>query len=154
MGDRKYLIREATSLDVEATFVVRAATRENSISRERLAALGITPTSISEAMRGGSYRSWVCEADGEVVGFCNAEGSTGEVLVLAVLSGHEGMGIGTELLSCAVHFLRSVGNARIWLSASPLASLRSHGFYRARGWSPTGKVHANGDEELELLGAG
>ena len=147
----EFRIREASFRDIEATFHVRANTRENAIPRERLASLGITPGSVEAAIKGGSYRSWVCDIDGKVVGFCNVEGSTGEVIVLAVLSGYEGRGIGRVLLSEAVQFLRAAGNARIWLTASPLESFRSHGFYRANGWKPTGIMGAYGDEELEYV---
>jgi ribosomal protein S18 acetylase RimI-like enzyme len=148
------MIREATLGDVEATFQVRARTRENPISRERLATLGITPASVALAMTNGSYRSWVTEVGGEIVGFCNADAGTGEVVVLAVLPQHEGHGWGAALLATAVSFLRSQNQDRIWLFASPLKTLRSHGFYRANGWSPTGRLGDNGDEELVYVGAG
>jgi GNAT superfamily N-acetyltransferase len=148
------MIREATLADVEATFQVRALTRENAISRERLATLGVTPASVASAMTGGSYRSWVAEVRDEIVGFCNADADTGEVVVLAVLPQHEGHGWGAALLSAAVSFLHSQNRERIWLFASPLETLRSHGFYRANGWSPTGRLADNGDEELVYVGAG
>lgn len=152
MSNSPPVFREATLADVEATFEVRASTRENPISKERLASLGITPATVSAAMEGGSYRSWVCEVEGEVVGFCNADASTGEVLVLAVLPKHEGRGLGRELLALAVTFLQLRGNGRIWLFADALEALRSHGFYRANGWAPTGKRQPNGDEELQYCG--
>ena len=148
------MIREATQADVEATFQVRALTRENPISRERLASLGITPASVASAMARGSYRSWVAEVREEVVGFCNADAEKGEVVVLAVLPHHEGHGWGGTLLRSAVSFLRSQHQERIWLFASPLETLRSHGFYRANGWSPTGRLADNGDEELVYMRAG
>ena len=143
-----HTFREATLGDVEATFSVRALTRESPIPRQRLEQLGITPTSVADAMRGGAYGSWVCEAGGAVVGFCNADARSGEVIVLAVLPAHEGQGVGKTLLSNAVGYLQARGLRRIWLTTSPSPAFRSYGFYRANGWSPSGRMQANGDEEL------
>jgi ribosomal protein S18 acetylase RimI-like enzyme len=145
-------IRPATLADVDETFSVRGATRENAVPRERLAALGITPASVSEAMQTGTYASWVAETDGRIVGFCNAEAQTGEVIVLAILDGYERRGIGRALLSQAVDFLHGRGCPRLWLMAGSSDRLRSHGFYRANGWVPTGRHDAIGDEELEYAG--
>ena len=147
-----HTIRAATLADVECTFSVRASTRENPISRERLESLGITPTAVASAMLSGSCASWVCEVAGIVVGFCNADAQTGEVVVLAVLPQHEGRGIGRDLLSEAVSFLCAHDHQRIWLFTSPRMVFRSHGFYRANGWFPTGRTQANGDEELLYVG--
>ena len=148
-----FAIRPATLAEVDETFTVRGATRENGIPRERLAALGITPASVSAAMQTGTYGSWVAEADGRIVGFCNAEAQTGEVIVLAILDGYERRGIGLALLAQAVDFLHSRGCQRLWLMAGSSDALRSHGFYRANGWSPTGRRDAIGDEELEYTRA-
>jgi ribosomal protein S18 acetylase RimI-like enzyme len=69
-------------------------TRQNAISREGLAALGITPTSVAENLAAGRTRGWVCAHESRLVGFCIAQGSSGEVLVLAVLPDFEGRGYG------------------------------------------------------------
>ena len=141
-------IRPARPEDVDATFDVRGSTRQNAISRQRLAQLGITPATVLGAMMGETYRSWVYEADGCIVGFCNAEARTGEVVVLAVQAGFEGRGIGKALLSAAVAYLERAGCQRLWLMAGANSELRSHGFYRANGWLPTGQTDAHGDEEM------
>lgn len=143
-----FFVRAATLDDVDETFSVRGATRQSAISRERLAALGITPASVIAAMQTGSYGSWIAVADDRIVGFCNAEADTGEVIVLAILDGYEGRGIGKALLSQAVDFLQARGCPRFWLMAGSSQSLRSHGFYRANGWMPSGRRDAIGDEEL------
>jgi GNAT superfamily N-acetyltransferase len=72
------------------------------------------------------------------------------VLVLAVLPEYEGHGIGTRLLSHAVAWLRAMGFQRPWLTVSPDLRIRTHGFYRALGWQPTGRPLDNGDEILIL----
>lgn len=148
MSSTACTIRPATLDDVDETFSVRGATRENAIPRARLAALGITPATVSAAMQSGTYRSWVAEADGRIVGFCNAEAASGEVIVLAILDGYERRGIGQALLTQAVNFLQAQGCPRLWLMAGSSQALRSHGFYRANGWMPSGRRDAIGDEEM------
>jgi len=150
VGDRKVLFRALGEGDVEAVFDVRGATRENAISRERLAAMGFTPASVAEHLAAGTTRGWVCSSGSRIVGFCIGESATGEVLVLAVLPEFEGRGIGKMLLALAVDWLRSFEPARVWLGASPDPGTRSHGFYRFLGWRPVGEKDAHGDEVLVL----
>lgn len=147
-------IRRAGPADVGALFEVRAGTRENALSGDRLAARGITPDRLAAALAQETVGSWVCEVDGRVVGFCNADAGSGEILVLAVRAGFEGRGIGRSLLAAAVAFLQAAGCTRPWLMAGADPALRSHGFYRANGWQPTGRVDAHGDEELVWLDGG
>lgn len=143
-------IRPTLPEDIEATFDIRARTRQNPITRAQLSSWGITPESVREKYASGIYVGWVCEADGTIVGFCTGDASTGEVLVLAVLLEYEARKIGINLLTRLIETLREKGAARIWLSASPDANIRAHGFYRANGWVPTGEVLDNGDEVLEF----
>jgi GNAT superfamily N-acetyltransferase len=144
------VLRETLPADIEELFSVRARTRENPISKEGLASIGITPESIAREMASGRMKGWVCLDGSTLVGFCNGDGETGEVLVLAVLPDYERRGIGTGLLSRVVEWLRSVSSNSIWLAASPDARIRAHGFYRSLGWRPNGKKQQNGDEILVL----
>ena len=147
------VIRAAGVDDVAAMFHVRAHCSENAITPDRLAAMGITPASLQTALREGQLRSWVCQTQGQVVGFCGADAGSGEVTVLAVLAGHERRGIGRALLAQALRFLQAAGCPKIWLAASADAGLRSHGFYRANGWRPSGRLLGQGDEELVYAAA-
>lgn len=144
------VVRPTQPPDSDACFTVRGRTRENPVSREQLAAVGITPESFAAALESGRIVGWVCEDGGEVVGFCSGDAETGEVLVLAVLPEYEGKGVGRRLLGEVVDELRAMGHRRVWLAASPDAAIRAHGFYRALGWRATGQVDAIGDEILEL----
>jgi GNAT superfamily N-acetyltransferase len=144
------IFRETLTTDMEGLFSVRARTRENPISREHLASLGITAESIAKQMTSGRMKGWVCLDSSSLVGFCSGDAETGEVLVLAVLPDYERKGIGTYLLSRVVEWLRSVGSNTIWLAASPDPRTRAHGFYRSLGWRPNGKTEQNGDEILVL----
>lgn len=146
--------REALPSDVGEIFSVRGRTRENPISTEQLEEFGITPAVIAGHIAGGRIKGWVCSHESNVVGFCNGDAETGEVLVLAVLPEYESRGIGTNLLAHVVEWLRSVGFNTVWLAASPNAATRAHGFYRSLGWRPSGKIHENGDEILVLHSGG
>jgi GNAT superfamily N-acetyltransferase len=142
--------RETRTGDVDACFVVRGRTREHAISREQLAAVGITPASVAADLASGRAIGWVCADDGEVVGFCSGDAETGEVLVLAVLAEYEGRGIGKRLLAEVVYAMRARGHRRLWLATSSDPASRAHGFYRAQGWRPSGETDAIGDEILVL----
>lgn len=142
-------IRRARVDDIVATFEVRAGTRENAISRERLHELGITPKSIELQMQAGQLESFVAEVDGQVVGFCNGVPGTGEIHVLAVRDGFERRGLGRELLQAVMDVLLARGHRRLFLYTSPRADWRAFRVYRDHGWVPTGEALANGDERLE-----
>jgi GNAT superfamily N-acetyltransferase len=144
------VFRETLPSDIEGLFSVRARTRESAISKAGLASIGITVESIAMQMASGRLKGWVCLNSSTLVGFCNGDGETGEVLVLAVLPEYERRGIGTYLLARVVEWLRSVGSDTIWLAASPDTRIRAHGFYRSLGWQPNGKKYQNGDEILVL----
>jgi ribosomal protein S18 acetylase RimI-like enzyme len=144
------LIRETREADIDSLFDVRVRTRQNPVSREQLAAAGITSASTAAALRSGNQKGWVCLDGANVVGFCSADGVGGEVIVLAILPEYEGRGIGKRLLSHAVDWLRARGVDRVWLAASPDPAIRAHGFYRSQGWRPTGERDGNGDEILVL----
>ena len=125
--------REITDADVPALFPVRVATRENALSLEELAALGITPASVRE-MNGASHRGWLCEEEGRVVGFAMGNGETGEMWVIALLPEVEGRGIGKRLLTLVEDWLWSLGWQESWLTTDVDPSLRAYGFYLHQGW--------------------
>ena len=147
------VFRETQLSDIESMFSVRGRTRQNPISKERLASYGVTSETSAANMSSGRVKGWACIHESSLVGFCNGDSSNGEILVLAVLPEYEGRGVGKHLLALAVEWLRSIGFEKPWLAASPDASIRAHGFYRALGWRPSGAILQNGDQILEW-GAG
>lgn len=148
------IIRAAGAADVGEMFRVRAATSHNAIDPTRLAAMGITPDGVRAALEAGEMHSWVAVTqDEQVVAFCSVADHCGEVLVLAVQAGFEGLGLGRDLLGTAVQHLRDVADCeRIWLMAGADSELRAHGFYRRQGWQPSGRRDEHDDEELEFRG--
>ena len=127
-------IREITIADIPALFFVRPRTRENALTLEELRALGITPESVATELA-GTTRGWLCETvTGQVAGFCMADRSTGELLVIALLPEYEGRGIGGMLMQRAESWLSQSGCTRAWLTTDLDPTLRAYGFYRHRGW--------------------
>lgn len=144
--------REMTTADIEPTLEMRITTVENAITRHRLARnYGVTAASLAVALQ-QDQKGWLCEADGLVVGFTMGNRSTGEVGVLAVRPGYEGLAIGRSLLGKVVDWLRAEGCGRIWLAANPDPAIRASGFYRKLGWRPTGETRGE-DVILELTEA-
>lgn len=126
-------IREITKADVPDLFAVRVATHENRLTRDELAALGITEAAVRERIE-GSFKGWLCEADGRVVGFAMGDGSTGEMEVIAVLPEYLGKGIGSALLRSVEDWLFAQGCTRLWLTTDVDPSLKAYRFYLQHGW--------------------
>ena len=120
------------------------------MSADRLAELGITESSWSARVRQGELEGFVAEHEATLVGYCFGDVATGEIVVLALLPSHEGLGLGRRLLAMTVDRLKAQGHSRLFLGCSDDPSHRSHGFYRRLGWRPTGRLDACGDEVLEL----
>ena len=127
------IFREIASADIPSLFHVRTRTRENRLSLEELENLGITEKSVAEKMSLSS-KGWLCQIADSVVGFCMADRSAGELLVIAVLPDFEGRGIGGKLMSLAEDWLWRSGCQRAWLTTDVDTRLKAYGFYRHRGW--------------------
>ena len=142
--------REMSTDDLPAAFRVRLSTIENAITMEELEEdYGITPESLALAMQ-SKVRGWLCEEDGEVIGFSMGDRSNGEVQVVAVLPAHEGRGIGKTLLAHVRDWLLTEGYDEIWLLANPDPHIRAAGFYKKLGWRATGVF--KGEDEILRLG--
>ncbi len=129
--------RLISDADVPSLFAVRAATRENALSRDHLAALGITEDSVRNMLR-RTHQGWLCEEAGSVIGFAMGNRETGEMWVLAVLPEFEGRGVGRTLLALVEDWLWSCGWPEVWLTTDTDTRLRAYGFYRSQGWLDSG----------------
>ena len=138
----------AKAEDTPAFIALRGKTRQNAISKERLAEVGITADSWADMMRSGSLPGQVCHHDGQLVGYCFGERDTGEIIVLALLPEFEGLGIGKALLEAIMAQLRAQGHQRLFLGCSSDPASRSYGFYRYLGWTATGETDKYGDDVL------
>lgn len=142
--------RKAKSSDLPRCIEIRGATRDNAFSKSQLMAIGVTPDSWRPQVDSGLYLGMVSVKAGELIGFCFGDTQTGEILVLAILEGHEGEGIGKRLLKMVSSDLFNAGHSELWLAASATPVVRSYGFYRHVGWEPTATFDDNGDEIYRL----
>jgi ribosomal protein S18 acetylase RimI-like enzyme len=142
------IFRKIEPKDVPELFNVRIATRENAMTMEALAKMGITPESTAEAMA-VNVADWVFEVSGKIVGFSMENKDTGEMLVVAVLPEYENQGIGKRLMELIQDWLFSHGYQEIWLLENPDPNIRAYGFYRKLGWVPAG-FHESGNQILKL----
>ncbi|MDM0042667.1 GNAT family N-acetyltransferase [Variovorax sp. J22G21] len=145
------IYRRATPEDTPGCIALRGKTRENAFSIEQLKAIGVTLESWRTSIGDGSLPGYVSTVEGELAGYCFGERNTGEIAVLALLPEYEGHGIGKALLDLMIEEFRGLGFKRLFLGCSRDPDVRSYGFYRHLGWTPTGTVNAANDEVLEYL---
>lgn len=130
-------IRKAVAADVPALFEIRTSVRDNHLSLEALADLGITPATLP-AMLEDSGRGWVALVQGVPVAFAMADAAEQTVFALFVRPGHEGQGLGRRLMAAAEDWLFAQGCEEIWLLTDARLDVRANGFYRHLGWQDRG----------------
>lgn len=135
-------IREATAADIPQIQTVRNAVKENRLSDPNL----VTDRHCLEylTLRG---KGWVCEIDGQIVGFSIADLVNRNVWALFLLPEYERRGIGRQLHTVMLDWYFSQIKDTVWLSTSP--GTRAEGFYRKSGWTETG-THGNGEIRFEM----
>ena len=98
----KKTIRVANVGDIDTIFDIRTRVRENHLSREQLADIGVTPDAIREVIALAPC-IWIAEVDGIPVGFSMANLEDACVFAAFVLPDYEGLGLGRLLmLGCAL----------------------------------------------------
>jgi len=145
------IYRRALPEDTAACIELRGRTRENAVSAEELAAVGVTLDSWRAGIDNGSLPGYVGRVDDELVGYCFGNRLSGEIVVLALLPDFEGKGIGRALLAMMGEEFKLRGFKRLFLGCSTDPKTRSYGFYRHLGWRSTGTRDANNDEVLEYF---
>lgn len=134
--------REALITDIPQLSAVRLAVKENVLSNPALVTQQDYVDYLSERGKG-----WVCEIDGQVVGFAIGDLVKNNVWALFVQPGFEGQGIGRELLILLLDWYYSNTTETIWLSTAP--NTRAATFYQSFGWKEAG-VLPNGELKFEL----
>ena len=131
------LIRVATVGDVDSLFAIRTSVAQNHLSREQMAALGITPEVLTQAIR-DSDCVWIADVEGQPVAFTMIDQAEGELFALFVRPGYENRGLGRQLMAVAETALFA-RHERIFLITDGRDLIRANGFYRRLGWSVVGQ---------------
>lgn len=137
-------IRTAREGDIDSIFNIRTSVRENHLSLDQLAQIGVTPDAIRDAISQAPCL-WVAEVDGVVTGFSMADREDACVFAAFVLPEFEGHGLGRSLMEKAEAYLFE-HHQTIWLETAEAS--RASGFYRKLGWQPVEHL-AQGDVRFE-----
>lgn len=137
-------IRDATEDDIPAIFEVRTSVRENHLSVEQMAEMGVTFETIGEALREHPC-IWVAAKEDQIVGFSMVDVENSCMFAAFVRPEHEGLGVGRQLVERAEAFLFE-RHPLIWLETD--GSSRAAGFYERLGWKRTEELES-GDVRLQ-----
>ena len=135
-------IRVAEIKDISQIQVVRNLVKENQLSDPAL-----VPDSDVEDYISRRGKGWVCESDGEVVGFAIADLVENNIWALFIHPDFERMGIGKKLHEEMLNWYFSQSDKTVWLGTSP--KTRAELFYRKAGWKEVG-VHGKGEIKFEI----
>lgn len=127
--------REATVADIPQIMVIRLAVKENTLSNPDLVTADDCIEFITQRGKG-----WVCEIDGNVVGFSIVDMKDNNIWALFIDPHFEKQGIGKKLHDIMIDWYFEQTDATVWLGTSP--KTRAETFYRKAGWIETG-MHGN-----------
>jgi len=136
------IFREAKTTDIPAIQVVRHVVKENILSDPAL----VTDKDCEEfiTQRG---KGWVCEADGQLVGFSIVDLKDRNIWALFLRPEFEGKGIGKELHRLMMDWYFDQTHELVWLGTAP--NTRAEEFYTRQGWKKVGLVN-KGEVKFEM----
>ena len=134
------IFREAEPKDIPQIQIVRNAVKENTLSKPNLVTNEDCLEFITQRGKG-----WVCEIEGNIVGFAIADLVDSNIWALFIHPDFEGRGIGSTLQKMMLDWYFSQGKEYVWLGTSP--STRAELFYRKSGWTENG---TNGPKEIKF----
>ncbi len=137
--------RPARIKDIPELMLIRNSVRENP-----LVSLVLTEGDYAQAMTQDG-RAWVCEVEGEVVGFACGRLVQGDIWALFLREAHEGRGIGRALMDLVEGWMFDEGVEQIWLTTSP--GTRAERLYQRQGWMLQG-MQPNGEAKYVLVRRG
>lgn len=138
--DMQIDIRVADKSDIPSIFNIRTSVKENHLSLQQLAEIGITYETIEKAILGEPC-IWIALVNNHPAGFSMADSREGCVFAAFVSPAYEGIGLGRLLMEKAEAFLFN-HHKKIWLETA--RNSRAEGFYTKLGWIATDSL-PNGD---------
>jgi len=135
-------IRVAEMKDIPQIQVVRNLVKEN-----RLSDPALVPDSDVQDYITRRGRGWVCEINGQIVGFAIADLVDNNIWALFIHPDFEKIGIGKRLHDEMMNWYFSQTDKTVWLGTSP--KTRAEFFYRKKGWKETG-IHGKGEIKFEM----
>jgi GNAT superfamily N-acetyltransferase len=135
-------IRAAEVKDIPQIQVVRNLVKENRLSDQAL-----VPDRDVEDYITRRGRGWVCEINGQVVGFAIADLVDNNIWALFIHPDFEKLGIGKKLHDEMMNWYFSETDKTVWLGTSP--KTRAELFYRKAGWKEIG-MHGKGEIKFEM----
>ena len=136
------IFRVAELSDIKQMQVVRHLVKENTLSNPDLVPDHDVAHYISEKGRG-----WVCEVEGEVVGFSIVDLLGNSVWALFVDPKFAEKGIGKELHRLMIDWYFHKTKKNVVLGTAP--NTRAEIFYSLQGWTKVG-TYPNGEIKFEL----
>lgn len=136
------IFREAKTTDIAAMQIVRHTVKENILSD-----LALVTDQDCEAFITSRGKGWVCEVDGEIVGFSIADLKEHNIWALFLRPEFEGRGIGKKLHRLMMDWYFEQTKVPVWLGTAP--NTRAEEFYTRQGWKKTGWVN-KGEVKFEM----
>lgn len=140
MGQK--LFREATIHDIPQIQLVRNSVRENMLSDPALVSDKDCEEFLTERGKG-----WVCEIQGQIVGFAIADLKEHNIWALFLHPDFEKQGIGKMLHDMMLDWYFQQTQQTVWLGTAP--GTRAEAFYKKAGWQVTG-THGKGEVKFEF----
>lgn len=136
------IFRTAELSDIKQIQVVRHLVKENTLSNPALVTDEDVACYISERGKG-----WVCEIDGQVVGFSIVDLKDKSIWALFVDPAFAEKGIGKTLHQLMTDWYFAQTKDKVVLGTAP--NTRAERFYLLQGWTRTGN-YPNGEVKFEL----
>ena len=125
------LYREALSSEIKQIQDVRNSVKENMLSDPAL-----VPDKDVEEFINQRGKGWVCEINGQIVGFSIADLKDDNIWALFLDPEFEGRGIGKVLHQLMLDWYFEQGKKSVWLGTAP--NSRAEKFYHLQGWREVG----------------
>ena len=136
------IFREATVDDIDNYMIVRMAVTENVLNNPALVPREDNVDYLTKYGKG-----WVCEMDGQIVGFSIVGLVQRNVWALFVMPAFEGKGIGGKLHDMMMDWYFTQTGETIWLGTEH--GTKAATFYKKRGWREVG-THADDEIKMEM----